>query len=182
MSGAKEKKSMSETARLTLVLFLICAICSALLGGANALTHDRIAAANAEKTEAALREVLEADKYEETPYVGDDSIVSTVYQAGDKGYVVEVTPTGFGGEIDMVVGIDTTGAVTGVSIISMSETSGLGDNAKKEDFRNQFVGATGELAVTKDGGTIDALTGATITSRAVTKGVSSALAAVHELG
>jgi len=64
----------------------------------------------------------------------------------------------------------------------MSETSGLGANAAKESFRSQFAGKSGSVAVTKDGGDIDALTGATITSRAVASGVNSALAAVAELG
>ena len=64
----------------------------------------------------------------------------------------------------------------------MSETSGLGDNAKRDTFRDQFIGATDTLAVSKDGGTIDALTGATITSRAVTDGVNIAMEAVKTLG
>ena len=95
--------------------------------------------------------------------------------------MVEVTPSGFGGTIDMVVGVDMTGAVTGVSIISMSETSGLGANASKDSFRSQFVGKSGTLAVSKDGGEIDALTGATITSRAVTSGVNTALIVAGEM-
>lgn len=81
----------------------------------------------------------------------------------------------------MVVGVGTDGTVTGVSIISMSETSGLGANASKESFRGQFVGKSGELAVSKDGGEIDALTGATITSRAVTSGVNTALVVASEM-
>ena len=107
--------------------------------------------------------------------------MAAVYQADDKGYVVEVTPSGFGGTIDMVVGVGTDGTVTGVSIISMSETSGLGANASKESFRSQFVGKSGVLAVSKDGGEIDALTGATITSRAVTSGVNTALVVASEM-
>ena len=71
---------------------------------------------------------------------------------------------------------------TGVSIVSHAETSGLGANATKEAWRAQFIGKSGTLAVTKDGGEIEALTGATITSRAVTSGVNSAIAAVAELG
>ena len=72
-------------------------------------------------------------------------------------------------------------AVTGVSIVDHAETSGLGANCVKESFRNQFIGATGGLAVNKDGGTIDALTGATITSRAVTRAVNNAVACVQGL-
>ena len=82
----------------------------------------------------------------------------------------------------MMVGVDTSGTVTGVSIVSHEETSGLGANATREEFRSQFVGATGSVAVTKDGGTIDALTGATVTSRAVSNGVNAALNAVASLG
>ena len=81
----------------------------------------------------------------------------------------------------MVVGVGTDGTVTGVSISSMSETSGLGANASKESFRSQFVGKSGVLAVSKDGGEIDALTGATITSRAVTSGVNTALVVASEM-
>ena len=81
-----------------------------------------------------------------------------------------------------IVGVDNSGTVTGVSITKHSETSGLGANATKEAWRAQFIGKSGTLAVTKDGGEIEALTGATITSRAVTSGVNSAIAAVAELG
>ena len=96
--------------------------------------------------------------------------------------MVEVTPSGFGGNLDVMVGVDNDGVCTGVSIVSHAETSGLGANATKEAWRAQFIGKSGTLAVTKDGGEIEALTGATITSRAVTSGVNSAIAAVAELG
>jgi electron transport complex protein RnfG len=175
-------KNPNSTARLIIVLFLISAITALCLGLVNYITKDRIAEIKAEKTAAAMEEVLPADSYEEVSYTGGDSLVAKVYKAGDAGYVVEVLPSGFGGAIDMMVGVDASGTVTGVSIIDMSETSGLGANASKEEFRSQFVGATGSVAVTKDGGTIDALTGATVTSRAVSNGVNAALNAVASLG
>ena len=165
--------------RLTLTLFLITAIVAALLGAVNAVTAGRIESLRQERTQAAMREVLAADDY--VPAACDEPGVLAIHAAlrgGDlAGYVVEVAPAGFGGAIDMVVGVDLAGTVTGVSIVSMAETSGLGDNAKKESFRSQFVGGSGQLAVTRDGGTIDALTGATVTSRAVTSGVNTAIAA-----
>ncbi len=167
-------------ARLAGTLLLISAVVAGLLGLVNHVTADRIDAINREKTAASMQEVLPSASYTELGYSGADDTVKTVYQA-DGGYVVEVTPSGFGGEIDMVVGIDAAGTVTGVSIVSMSETSGLGANASKESFRSQYIGKSGDLAVSKDGGEIDALTGATITSRAVTRGVNSALAAAAEL-
>lgn len=179
---SEKKKSASSTSSLILVLFVICAICALLLGLVNMITVDPIAASTKAKTEAAMQAVLQADQYDEVTYTGGDSIVTAVYQAGDAGWVVQVAPSGFGGAISMVVGVNSDGTVSGVSIIKMSETSGLGANATKESFRSQYVGLSGTLAVTKDGGTIDALTGATITSRAVTKGVNSALEAVKTLG
>lgn len=110
-----------------------------------------------------------------------DPLVSKVYQAGDAGYVVQVAPSGFGGVLDVMVGVNTDGTCSGVSIISHSETSGLGANATKEDFRSQFEGKS-NVAVTKDGGDIAALTGATITSRAVCDGVNAAIAAAASVG
>lgn len=174
-----QQSNLRYCLRLTLTLFLITAIVAALLGAVNAITAGKIAALRQERTQAAMREVLAAEEY--VPAECDTPGVRAVYAARRggslAGYVVEVAPAGFGGAIDMVVGVDSTGTVTGVSIVSMAETSGLGDNAKKESFRSQFVGASGQLAVTRDGGTIDALTGATVTSRAVTSGVNTAIAA-----
>lgn len=168
--------------KLTLTLLIISAVVSGLLGLTNFVTADRIADIKAEKTAASMQEVLPAESYTPVSYTGAEALVSAVYQAGEAGYVVEVAPSGFGGAINMVVGVDAEGKVSGVAIVSMSETSGLGSNAAKPDFRSQYVGQSGELAVNKDGGTIDALTGATITSRAVTDGVNAALRAVGELG
>lgn len=167
--------------KLTLTLLVISAVVACLLGMTNYITADKIAEITAQKTAASMEEVLPADSYTELSYTGSEANVAAIYQAGDAGYVVEVTPSGFGGAIDMVVGVSTDGTVTGVSIVSMSETSGLGANASKDAFRSQYVGLSGELAVNKDGGEIDALTGATITSRAVTDGVNTALRVAAEL-
>lgn len=175
-------KNLNTTGRMIIVLFLVGALTALALGFINYITVDRIAELKAERTADAMREVLDATAYTELEYTGSDSLVATIYEAEGAGYVVEVLPSGFGGVIDMMVGIDQSGAVTGVSIIEMSETSGLGANASKEEFRAQFVGESGSVAVTKDGGTIDALTGATITSRAVSNGVNAALDAVAALG
>ena len=173
-------KNFKYILRLTLTLLLITAVVAGLLGLVNYLTEDKIAALTREKTESAMRDVLPADSYEPIDHAMDG--VKEAFRAGDQGYVVHVGTNGFGGEIDMMVGIGADGRVCGVSIISHSETSGLGANCVREDFRAQYNGADGELAVNKDGGTIDALTGATVTSRAVTAGVNLALAYVKEVG
>ena len=172
-------KNASYILRLTVTLLLITAVVAGLLGLVNYLTEDRIAALQNEKAESAMREVLEADAYEPVPT--DHEGVTALYRAGDRGYVVRVSVNGFGGAVDMMVGVDPEGSVTGVSIISHSETASLGAKCTREDFRAQFAGAADTLAVRKDGGTIDALTGATVTSRAVTKGVNLALECVKEV-
>ena len=166
--------------RLTLTLFLITTIVAGLLGLVNYVTADTIAEQIAQKAENAMRQVLEADSYEPLDVPGE-SAVTAAYRAGDRGYVVRVAPNGFGGAIDMMVGVDVSGAVTGVAIVSQSETASLGANCTREDFRAQFTGKTGTLSVSKDGGEIEALTGATVTSRAVTEGVNTALEFVQEV-
>ena len=139
----------------------------------------------AEKTQEAIELVLPGggeamDSFPET------ALVSKVY-ASDTGYAVEVTPGGFDNTITMMVGVDKAGNVLGISVISHTETAGLGAVAAAEtpagiSFREQFVGQSGSVSVTKDGGQIDAITGATITSRAVCVGVNAALECVAKMG
>ena len=171
--------------RLALTLLAITAVVAAALAGVNALTAPIIAAANEAKTQEAIEMVLPGGG-SEIDFSDSTGLVTTVYK-GESGYAVQVAPSGFDGAIDMMVGIDNEGNVLGISIINHTETAGLGAVAAAktsagEAFRGQFVGASGTLSVTKDGGTIDAITGATITSRAVTAGVNAALECVANLG
>ena len=175
------KKKEAGPVQLVVTLFLISAICAVLLGLVNNITAGPIAAANEAATNAAMQAVLPADSYEQVEYTGGNALVTAVYKAGDAGYVVQVAPSGFGGNLVVMVGVGADGTCTGVSIISHAETCGLGANATKEDFRAQFVGKA-NVAVTKDGGDIAALTGATITSRAVCDGVNAAIAAAASVG
>ena len=187
---AKQQSTGAYIARLTLTLLIIAAVCAGLLGLVNAITEEQIAILTEQKTQASMQEVMpDASSFEEVDYTGADTtgLVTAANAALDAsgnviGYVVQTEPSGFGGVIQMVTGVDASGAVTGVSIIDMSETSGLGTNAAKPAFKDQFLCTTGDLAVNKDGGTIDALTGATITSRAVTNGVNAAVACANNLG
>ena len=180
-------KKSESMARLVLVLFSVTAVVALLLGLVDYITRDRIAANIKAKTDAAMSAVLEAESYTALAGFSDDSgLIDSIYAAADAsgnaiGYVSEVSPSGFSGAISMVVGVDLEGAVTGISIVDMSETSGLGANASRSDFREQFIGKSGAVAVDKDGGEIAALTGATVTSRAVTTGVNAVLAAVAGL-
>lgn len=175
-------KNFGYILRLTLVLFLITAVVAGLLGAVNLLTKDKIAENTKKKAEDAMREVLQAEHYDPMPLTDADKNtgISEAYTC-ENGYIVRVSKNGFGGAIDMMVGIGLDGTVTGISVISHAETASLGANCTREDFRSQFVGANDALAVSKDGGTIDALTGATVTSRAVVDGVNVALAFVKEV-
>ena len=179
MSTAKKEPGL---AMLVIVLALICLVVAALLGLVNQVTAPAIAA-NTEKTiQDSLKVVLPADSYEKVEYDGGDITLDTgtvvpvlaVYQAGEEGYVVETnSPNGFGGAIDMMAGINSAGEVTGLAIITHAETSGLGSKATDPEWQAQFAGATDIVSVTKDGGTIEAITGSTITSRAVCDGVNA---------
>ena len=113
-----------------------------------------------------------------------DAIVTAVYEAEGAGYAVMVSPNGYGGAVSMAVGVDGDGVVTGVDIISQSETAGLGANCTKEEFKEQFIGKKAGIGVSKSGAKeneIDAISSATITSKAVTKGVNAAIDAAAQL-
>ncbi len=167
---------------LVLVLAVISLVMALLLGLINQVTEPAIEANKQAKTETAMTKVLPADSYEEIKYTGSDPYVKGIYAAGEDGYIVLTTPTsGFSGAIEMMVGVDNDGAVTGIDIITHAETSGLGSNATKPEWQKQFAGQSGEVKVKKDGGSIEAITGSTITSRAVCDGVNAALTAVAEL-
>ena len=185
MSETMTKKKEPGMATLVIVLFAICAVTALLLGLTNYVTKPFIDENARLKQEKAMSDVLPADSYTEVTdqYTGGDPTVLNVYDAGDAGYVVQVKPaTSFSGNLTVMVGVDGSGACTGISIVSTGETSGLGSNASKPEFADQFIGKTGEVKVTKDGGEINAITGATITSRGVSEAVTSAIAAAASLG
>ena len=179
----RENSTLMHIVRLTVTLLAICAVVAAVLAGVNMITKDKIAAIQAQKTEIAIKEVLpDSNGVQQLPLNGDTGIVQAVYTA-DGSYAVQVAPGGFDGEVTMMVGIKD-GAVTGISVISHTETPGLGavaaaQNAKGEAFRGQFVGQSGTLVI---GEQIDAMSGATITSTAVVTGVNAALNYVANLG
>ena len=174
-------------ARLALTLLLITGVMAAALAGVNAVTNPVIDDLTAQKTQAAIETVLPGGYEEELSDFADETgLVSKVY-AGPNGYAFEVTPGGFDNTITMMVGVDTEGKVLGISVVSHTETAGLGavaaaDTSAGQAVRGQFLGQSGSVAVTKDNGTLDAITGATITSRAVCAGVNAALACAESLG
>ena len=180
----KTESTVKYILRLVLTLFLITAVVAAALAGVNSITAPAIAQLRAEKTQQAIEAVLPGGG-EEVEFPAT-ALVSKVY-ASETGYAVEVTPGGFDNTITMMVGVDKEGNVLGIDIISHTETAGLGAVADAATpagvaFREQYKGMSGSVSVSKDGGEVEAITGATITSRAVCDGVNAALEVVKKMG
>lgn len=186
---------MNKIIKNTIILTLITVIAGLGLGLVYEVTKDPIAAAQEEAKKEAWQAVFpdaslddfvaaEVDQAVAEQVVADLGVQATVDEVctvGDLGYVVTTTDKeGYGGDIQITVGITTDGTVSGVSILSISETAGLGMKATQPEFYEQYQGKqTESFYVSKDGGNgepIDALSGATITSRAVTGAVNTALA------
>ncbi len=176
------KGKIKEILIPTVALFVISLISTALLGGTNALTKDKIAEVAAETAAKARTLVLvDATDFEEakltlneteyTYYIGKNANGETV------GYTVTTLDKSYGGDIEVMTGFDTDGKITGVEILTIDDTPGLGMNAKNDEFRNQYIEKSGELTVSKTASAddeIQAITGATITSKAVTRCVNLA--------
>ena len=182
----KQQNTFLYILRLAVTLLLITSIMAGALALVNQITAPRIAQLRAEKVQKAVSEVLPGGGEEVYCFVDGTGLVTNVY-ASDIGYAVQVTPIGFDNTITMMVGVDREGNILGISIISHTETAGLGavaaaKNAAGEAFRNQFIGMSDGLAVTKDGGTVDAITGATITSRAICEGINAAVNCAKQSG
>ena len=174
--------------RLTGILLAICAVVSLLLAVVNSATEPIITAMQAEKTAKAMAQVLQADEY--VPVTVSAPGVTGVSEAktggSTVGHVVEVTANGFGGAINMVVGVDINGAVTGVSVIKHTETGNIGTKVVADSaVLGRFEGMSldkGEITVNSGDNRFDGVTGATVSSKGVTAGVNAALAAVAQLG
>ena len=187
---------MNKIVKNTLILTLITVIAGVLLGAVYEVTKTPIAqsqeTAKKEAWQAVFSDVkLDDFKAEDVDQkaadkavkdMGVNATIDEVCTAGDAGYVITTTDKdGYGGDIQVSVGIQSDGTVTGVSFLSLSETAGLGMKAKEPSFYEQYVGKNPtKFAVSKDGGDgeqIDALSGATITTNAMTNGVNAGLAA-----
>lgn len=183
--------------KLTLTLFLTCVVVAGLLGVVNSITEERIEAITWQKTVTAMQKVITAEEFSDAlPLTeamtaaasGAGGTLDAVYEARSGGqtvgYAVSVTASGSQGAISMMVGLDAAGSVTGVSIIKNSETAGIGSKVMNNEplpsgigVLEQFEGKSlgdGALSV---GGGVDAITGATVSTRGVTAGVNAALAA-----
>ena len=183
-------------------LTAISLVVALLLGLTNVLTADKIEAINRQKTEEALAKVVSSTDCEFPP-VEDipQAVIDAANAQGGKltemyeilvggenaGYAFKVTASGSQGNIVMIVGVDADLTVTGVSIVSNSETAGIGSKVMNNEATSagtgaldQFVGKSGAgtLAVKQN---VDAVTGATVSTKGVTKGVNAALAAAEAM-
>ncbi|MGN0569854.1 MAG: RnfABCDGE type electron transport complex subunit G [Candidatus Fimenecus sp.] len=174
----------------TVSLFLICAVVTLLLAVTNSVTAPKIAELQAETENKTKAEVLPcANEFSDAKKVSLNGIDYTYYEGyGEEktlaGYVFTTVSKGYGGDITVMVGVKADGTVEGIDFLSISETAGLGMNADTEKFKSQFKGKSGEITVVKNSpadNEIQALTGATITSKAVTKAVNDALALYEEV-
>lgn len=167
----------SNLTNMVLVLGLVCLACSAVLGGAYVITKAPIEAAAAAKTQAAVAQVL--PHFETLEYNADAHYYTAKDGEAVVGYAIESTVVGFGGPLSLMVGVTVDGVVYNTSVLSHSETPGLGakcsTDAKFMDQWRGFDPAVKKLSVKKDGGDVDAITASTITSRAYTLAVENAL-------
>ena len=180
--------------RDTLILTVITLIAGLLLGLVYQITKEPIAQQEeSAKTEAYKAVFAEADSFEPiveaedadlSAYLEQNEIMEAKDASGEVlGYAINITtPEGYGGDITFSLGVKNDGTLNGIEILSISETAGLGMNATKDDFKNQFKDKKAEeFKVTKTGAQsedeIDALSGATITSRAMVGGVNAGLCA-----
>ena len=159
-----------------LLPILTVVISAGLLLGVT-LGLDGVARANIQAEHVKMMQTLLPDSTEFViePYAGDDENIRSVHKA-DNGFVIETVTAGYAGDITMLIAVTNEGTVTGLVVRDMSETYGLGGNALTDhEFLAQFLNTSGEAEV---GVTVDAITGATVTSKAVTRAVNSAVAYV----
>ena len=175
------KIDIKEVLKPTLILFVICFVVAAALAGTNLLTEDKIEAQQAAKAEESRKIVLSAaDAFE-----ARDGYYEGTSGGATIGYVFETSAKGYGGDVKVMTGVTADGQISGVVILSHGETPGLGANAEREEFRSQYQQPVPEAVIqvvkyqTPREGEIEAMTGATITSRAVTSAVNEAVRLYH---
>lgn len=184
---------MNETVKNALILFTITLVASVLLALASQVTAEPIKVQKAKQTATANAAVLPDTEFEELADLDLSSYekITAVYAAkkGNEvvGYTFKlITNEGYSAGLELIVGLSTEGAITGIDIIKHSETPGLGAKADEDPFKGQFTGKPlSELTVVKGAAASDteisAISGATITSRAVTNAVNEAVACYNEL-
>lgn len=182
-------KSKKEIILPAIILFIICLISTLLLSLTNSVTSGQIEQIQKENADKARKKVC-AEAVSFQPVDSGKDVSTEIYKALDAsgvciGYAVSTMDKSYGGDIKVMTGLDTEGKVTGVEILQIDDTPGLGMNAKKEGFRAQYSGKSADSLVvskTAEGDEIQAITGATKTSEAVTRCVKKAYDVISEKG
>ena len=166
---------MKNLIKPVIVLTAIAFFCTALLAGVNSLTKEKIKAAAQEKNNAAMRMLFPEEQAFENVEADAELLkkygVSKISKAAEsKGFVYEVSTSGYGGEILIMIGFLEDGEILGVRILSHGETKGIGTRVvESEEFLSQFKGKN---ALNEAG--VDAVSGATVSSSAVLTGINNA--------
>ena len=185
--------------KLTVTLFLTCCVVAGALGAVNKVTEPNITAINKAKTEEAMKAVvadadnstfsdpMEITAEMEAAAASAGGSVTEAYavEAGGAaaGYALKVVASGSQGSIEMMVGLDAEGAVTGVSVVKNAETAGIGSKVMENEplasgvgVLDQFIGKSAADGALNVGSNVDAITGATVSTKGVTAGVNAAIA------
>lgn len=168
----KKQNNVKYIVGITLKLLIISTVTALLLAGVNALTADRIAA-NAEAEKRAAISGIFGENIETELYPAELDGITELYLVTESGsplgYAAQVNPLGFGGEMTVMVGVSVEGEILGVKLISHSETPGLGNRVGEEAHTSKYIGQS------RDGLSVDAITGSTVSSKALHSGVEAAL-------
>ena len=183
-------------------LTVIALVVAALLGLVNSITAGKIAEIDAENTRIAMSAVVpEGSEFTDKLEISDDVAAAAAAQGGkltelygvknagaDAGYVMKIAASGSQGTITMMVGVDANKAITGISVVSHAETSGIGTkvmgnepNTAGVPVLDQFMGMSGSGSLVV-GKTVTAISGATVSTKGITMGANAALAAAEALG
>ena len=168
----------NSAVRMIVTLVVIAVVVAGIMSVVNNITAPVIAE-NAEKElNLALSEVMDADKFDKKAEKDGNALYLATKNGEEIGVCIVWYTPGYGGDVKVLTGIDKNLTVTGVRILEHSETPGLGANSTKESFYTQYNGKTKEIGVKKNSpgeNDIQALSGATVTSKAVTKAVNTSL-------
>lgn len=177
---------MREILKLGGKLLLLTAVAGLALGLTNAITKGPIAEQAIAASNAARQAVL-SDAATFEPVLEDENGMDEIHRGLDAsgnvvGYTGKITTRGYGGPIEVTVGLSADGTITGVNVggTEFAETAGLGAKVKEAWFGEQFAGLSAPVALAKNGGEIDAVSSATISSTAVTTAVNDACAAIMD--
>lgn len=173
------KNQILDIIKTTAILFAICVIITAALGFTNEYTKEPIAEINKQTEQATMQELVKAETYEDINVKFEDKDYQVnLAKNGEEivAYIFSMKEKGYGGDVSVMTAIGTDSKILAVKVVDASnETPGLGQNVIKESFYSQFSGKSGELEAVKSNAAdnqITAVTGATISSKAVTNAVN----------